>query len=573
MTEHSQAIPDDLATCQEHLRAVLQQLAAMEQKLRDLEYQLNETCASSEELKRSYDCLKEQYLALQRIMFGPRRERLTEDPGQGHLFDTGPAPSVPPELPDSDSAETSHGKRRKGHGRRIIPDDLPRRDVPHNVPEEQLICSCGCAKTKIGEDVTEQLDYVPAKVIVLRHIYPKYACPHCKDGVTTAPTEPAPIKGGLATPGLLAYVLVNKFTQHTPLYRQQDELARAGIFLSRSTLCGWLGRCALVLKPLAELMHEELLKSSVIQGDETPVPVLDPQLDATRKGYIWATIGDRGHPYTTLHYTDSRSRDGPAEFLKGYEGYFQTDAYSSYLSIVNESKGKIIAVGCWAHVRREFFDARNNQPREVHYVLGLIAQLYDIEDEVRGGSDAVRLAARQARSVPILKRLETYLREQKAAALPKSQFGQAINYALNQWEALLRYAHDGRLEIDNNHSERTVRPCAIGRKNWLFFGSDQGGETAAICMTILASAKRHCIEPVAYVRELLTALSSSEVDLRSLLPDIWIAAHPEHFVQYRHDESEAAARARDRRRAQRRATAVLSAQAVLGANGGDLSAQ
>src|SRR5262249_40891182 len=267
----------------------------------------------------------------------------------------------------------------------------------------------------------------------------------------------------------------------------------------------------------------------------------------TRQGYIWTTLGDRAHPYTTLHYTDSRSRDGPA-FLRGYTGFLQTDGYSSYDSVVKESAGKIVAVGCWAHVRREFFDARHNQPREVHHVLGLIAQLYDVEDEVRGRSDQERLAAGRERSLPVLRRLGEYLREQQGRALPRSQFGKAINYALNQWEALLLYASDARLEIDNNSAERTLRPCAIGRKNWMFFGSDRGGETAAILMSVLAGARRHGIEPFAYVRQLLIALTAADPDLRSLLPDIWIAAHPEHFLQYRRDEAEAAARARDRRR-------------------------
>jgi transposase len=305
-------------------------------------------------------------------------------------------------------------------------------------------------------------------------------------------------------------------------------------------------------------MHREVLESEVIQGDETPIPVLDRSRDSTRQGYIWTTLGDRAHPHTTFHYTDSRSRDGPAAFLKGYTGFLQTDAYSSYESVVNGSAGKILAVGCWAHVRREFFDARHNQPREVHYVLGLIAQLYDVEDEVRGRSDQERLVARQERSLPVLKRLEVYLRDQQGQALPKSQFGKAINYALNQWEALLLYASVGHLEIDNNSSERTLRPCAIGRKNWMFFGSDRGGETAAICMSILASAKRHGIEPFAYVRQLLIALSSANVDRRTLLPNVWIAAHPEHFLQYRRDEAEVAARARKRRREQRRAESKAS---------------
>ena len=230
----------------------------------------------------------------------------------------------------------------------------------------------------------------------------------------------------------------------------------------------------------------------------------------------------------------------------------QTDAYTAYESVVLESAGRIIPVGCWAHARRNFFDARLSQPREVHYVLGLIAQLYDIEDTIRLLGPDERKAVRQEKSVPVLDRLEAYLREQKDGALPKSKYAQAIAYVLNRPDEMRRYTEDGRLEIDNNTSERTLRLCAIGRKNWLFLGSDQGGETAAICYTILANAKRYRIEAFAYVRALLIALSSDKVDLESLLPDVSSAAHPEHFLQYRRDEAEAAANARRRRRAIRR---------------------
>jgi transposase len=221
--------------------------------------------------------------------------------------------------------------------------------------------------------------------------------------------------------------------------------------------------------------------------------------------------------------------------------------------VVAKSAGRIIPVGCWAHARRNFFDARLNQPREVHYVLGLIAQLYDIEDEIQLKSPDERLAVRQERSVPVLDRLEAFLREQRGGALPKSQYGQAINYVLNHRDELRRFTEDGRLEIDNNTVERTLRLCAISRKNWLFVGSDWGGETAAIGFSILAGAKRHRIEPWAYVRALLIALGPDVVDLESLLPDVWIAAHPEHVLTYRRDEAEAAASARRRRRALRRA--------------------
>jgi len=557
MTEHLDPIPDDLPTCQELLRAALGRLRELERLLHDMECQLDQTCSTTEELQRSYACLKEEYLALKRLFFGPRRERLPEAPGQLHLFHADAPPSVPDEPAETAPDEESPSpKRKKGHGRRPIPDHLPRTDVPHDVPPEARVCNCGREKARIGEDVTEQLEYQPGKVFVYRHIYPKYACSCCKDGVTSAEPAASPIEGGLAGPGLLAYVLVNKFSDHLPTYRQQDVLARHGIFLARSTLCGWLAQCAEQLKPLVELMRRQIVQSLVINADETPVQVQDRTRDSTRTGYFWVYIGDDLHPYSVFDYRDSRGRDGPAEFLKDFRGYLQTDAYSSYESVVLKSAGRIIPVGCWAHARREFFDARLNHTREVHYVLGLIAQLYDIEDAVQLSSPDERLTARQQRSVPILDRLAEFLREQSVGALPKSQYGKAIAYTLNHWTELCRFTENGALAIDNNISERTLRLCAIGRKNWMFLGSDRGGDTAAICFSILAGAKRHQIEPFAYVRDLLIALSSDNVDLNSLLPDVWIAAHPEHVLKYRRDEAEAAASARRRRRALRRAKTV-----------------
>jgi len=545
--DYNYPIPDDLSACQELLLAAFQ-------RLRDLERQLEEFVATTDELKRAYACIKEEYLALKRLFYGPRRERLAEAPGQQHLFDDDVAPPPPAELAPAAADEETRSRKRtkKGHGRRPIPDHLPRRDVPHDVSPEERVCGCGRDKARIGEDVTEQLEYEPGKMFVLRHIYPKYACSCCKDGVTSAEREASPIAGGLAGPGLLAYVMVSKFSEHLPLYRQQDVLGRHGIYLTRSTLCGWLAQCAQILLPLVELMRKRVIESGLINADETPVRVLDRQFDSTRKGQFWTYISPGDHGYTIFKYTDSRSRNGPAEFLADFHGYLQTDAYSSYESVVLASAGRIIPVGCWAHARRKFFDARLNQPREAHYVLGLIAQLYDIEDTIRLLGPDERKTVRQEKSVPLLDRLEAYLREQKAVALPKSLYGQAIAYVLNRPADMRRYTEDGRLEIDNNKSERTLRICAIGRKNWMFLGSDQGGETAAICFTILANAKRYQIEPFAYVRALLIALSSDQVDLESLLPDVWIAAHPEQVLQYRRDEAEAAANTRRRRRALRR---------------------
>jgi transposase len=559
MMERPDQIPDDLPSCQELLRGLLQQLHDMEAQLGDLKRQFDETCSTNGELQRSYDCLKEQYIALKRLCFGPRRERLTEAPGQQHLFDTDGAATISVELADPLPAEepTKH-KPKRGHGRRQIPAHLPRTEVPHDVPPEALVCDCGREKVRIGEDVTEQVDLEPAKITVYRHVYPKYACPCCKNGVTSAPPAPSPIERGMAGPGLLSYILVNKFAIHLPTYRQQDILTHHGFFVARSTLCDWLAQCAQGLSPLVDLMRERALMSLVLNADETPVSVLDRTRDSTRTGYFWVYIGDGSHPYTIYDYRDSRSRDGPAAILRKFRGYLQTDAYASYESVILKSAGRIIPVGCWAHARREFFDARTNQPREAHYVLSLVGQLYDIEDEVRLHSPEARLAARQERSVPILDRLEKFLCEQRGQALPKSQYGKAVGYVLNHWPELRRFTENGVLEIDNNIAERTLRPCAIGRKNWMFLGSDRGGETAATCFSILAGAKRHRIEPFAYVRDLLVAISAGEPDWNSLLPDVWIAAHPEHFLHYRRDEAEAAAQSRRRRRAGRREMAKQS---------------
>jgi transposase len=430
--EHSEDIPDDLAACQERLRAVLERIRELERLLVDLERQLEQTCSTTDELQRSYACLKEEYLALKRLFFGPKRERLPEAPGQLHLFDDG-APAV---APDESSAPASTFQapppwRRQGHGRRKLSDDLPREEQLCDVAPEARVCQCGRDKVRIGEDTSEQIKYQPGKLFVLRRVYPKYACACCKDGVTRAPAVVNPIAGGLAGPGLLAYVLVNKYSEHLPLYRQQDVLVRHGIILARSTLRGWMAQCAQRLRPLVELMRQRVLQAEAINADETPVQVLDSALDATRTGYFWAYISAGDHGYTVYDYRDSRGREGPAGMLKHFQGYLQTDAYASYESVVAESRGRIIAVGCWAHARREFFDARLNQMREVHYVLGLVAQLYDIEDEIRRQGPEARRAARQERSVPILNRLEAFLRQQRDLALPKSQYGKAIGYALN----------------------------------------------------------------------------------------------------------------------------------------------
>jgi transposase len=273
------------------------------------------------------------------------------------------------------------------------------------------------------------------------------------------------------------------------------------------------------------------------------------------KGRFWVYLGDDGHPYSVYDFTVSWHRDGPTSFLHGYRGFLQADAYGGYDGIFLGSDGGIEEVACWAHARRKFHEARPNAPREANQVLEWIRQLYDIEDRALEWTAAERQSLRQRESVPILDRIETYLDELSGRVLPRSALGKAVTYARNQWAALRRYTSDGRLTIDNNVSERTLRLQAIGRKNWEFLGSAAAGPRAAVLFTILAGAKRHRLEPWAYLRDVLLRLCAGDTDLESMLPDRWAASHPEHVLQHRLDESRRKAARRKAVRERRRARA------------------
>jgi hypothetical protein len=285
----------------------------------------------------------------------------------------------------------------------------------------------------------------------------------------------------------------------------------------------------------------------VLWTDDTPVIVLVGGDQGSRKGRFWVYIAEE-HPYSIYDFTESRVRDGPASFLRGFQGYLHADAYGGYDHIYLGSNEAILEVACWAHARRKFFDACHGSPRQAHQVLEWIRRLYDIEDRARELSPQSRQSLRQDESEPVLDRIQAYLAELSRRALPKSQLGKAVSYARNQWRALRRYTEDGRLSIDNNVSERTVRHQAIGRKNWLFLGSEQTGPRAAVLFTILAGAKRHRIEPWAYLRELLLRLHADDPRLDEMLPDHWAAEHPEAVLNYRLEESRRKAAAQSNRR-------------------------
>jgi transposase len=523
----------------------------------ELERVLDQTAAEYDQLQQRHAELAETLALLRRYLFGQRRERFLDDPRQGHLFDipefiAEPEPAAPTP-PDNGAAQRPKAARPP---RRTRLDHLPHIRIEHDLPEAEKTCSCcGGPKQRIGQDESRELDFIPAKLEVKVHILPKYACPKCRDGVTSPPVPPKPVPGGIAGPGLVAFVVVSKFADHLPLYRLEDILTRYGVYLARSTLCDWVRNAAELLEPLAELQKTLVLLSPILWTDDTPVTVLGGETPGSSTGRFWVYIGDDEHPYSAYDFTMSRARDGPAAFLKDYRGFLQADAYGGYDGIFLDSQERIVEVACWAHARRKFYDARSNAPREANRVLEWIRQLYDIEDRARDLTPAARQVLRQQESMPILDRIEKYLAELKERILPKSALGKAVNYARNQWAALRRYTTAGRLTIDNNVSERTLRLQAIGRRNWSFLGSAEAGPRAAVLFTILAGAKRHRLEPWAYLRGVVLRLCAGETDLESLLPDRWAASHPEHVLQHRLDESRRKATRQKEVRQTRRAMA------------------
>ena len=412
--------------------------------------------------------------------------------------------------------------------RKPPPTDLPREKIEYDLDESEKVCDCcGEQLERIGAETSEQLDYIPATLKVIEHVRYKYACKHCQEKVVTAAKGHQPIEKGIPAAGLLAHVVVSKYLDHLPLYRLEGIFRRHDIDIKRSTMCGWAGSCADLLEPLYKLMTKEVLQSKVINTDDTPVKVQDKNLDKkTRTGRLWIYCGDKTHPYNVYDYTGNRSREGPELFLRDYQqGYLQADAYAGYDFIFADPDRDVIELLCWAHARRKFYDAHKSSPQLSLTAITWIKLLYDVENQIKGLPSEQKKAVRQEKSVPISHDFKNWLDElTPEQALPQSPIRQAINYALNGWEALCRYTEDGDFSIDNNVAERLMRPIAVGRKNWLFFGSDRGGRTAAILSSIAQSAKRHNLNAYAYLRDVIARISDHPANqLHQLLPDKWIA--------------------------------------------------
>ena len=428
--------------------------------------------------------------------------------------------------------DTSQQPRRRGHGRKPAPKNLPHETVHHCLTEAERACpTCGTQRQDIGTSSTSQLDYRPASIFVIDHVEHKYACPCCSQQGTpqiVAAIKPEqPLGKGSPGAGLLAYLIVSKYLDHLPLYRLESILQRQGLDVARSTTCDWMAGCARRLQPLYDLMREFVLQSRVLHTDDTPVK----QQGATTPARVWVYLGDPQQPYNVFHFTTTRRRDGPQEFLKTYRGYLQADAFTGYdalyLPDAQTGQARVIEVACNAHARRKFYEARLANAAGAHQALAYYGQLYEIEQQAKKHqlTDEALVRMRQDLAVPILEAFHTWLEGQQRGALPKSKFGEAVQYALNQWSALCRYTEASFLSIDNNWAEREMKRIAIGRKNWLFFGSSKGGETAAVLISFTSTCRRLGVEPWAYLKDVLTRLPTTSAEqLADLLPDRWQAA-------------------------------------------------
>jgi transposase len=531
-------------------------LTRLSQQVEDLQAALDQAAKihaqAVQEHEQTVQELRRQLELYRRYVFGPRRERLVEAPGQGHLFELDGVECIA--TPPAPPARNPGAAARSRRSRKPDFERLPQVRIEHDVPEADKLCThCGETKARIGQDEARVLEFIPARFELQVHVLPKYACSRCRDGVVAPETPPRPLSGCIAGAGVLAEVVVAKFAEHVPLYRFEDISTRYGLHLSRSTLCDWVRNVADLLKPLYQFQKNLVQTAPVIWTDDTPVTVLGGETAGSHQGRFWVYIGPITLPYDVYDFTENRKRDGPAQFLANYAGYLQADAFSGYDGIYMGSDGKIVEVACWAHARRKFFEARSSSPAEASLVLQIIQRLYEVEDRARPLDNDARRALRQTESVPILERLRQELDRLSTKLLPRSALAQAITYASNQWRALCRYTEDGRLTIDNNVSERRLRDQAIGRKNWMFLGSDEAGSRAAVLCTIIAGAKRHRLEPWAYLHDVILQLSvdASPERLAGLLPDRWALAHPEHILTHRLEESRQKAQRRDQRRARR----------------------
>lgn len=466
--------------------------------------------------------LKLLILKLKRLKFGRSSEKLDRQIAQLELrleeMETAEAATPEP----ASSSSGNHASPRSKPSRGPLPGHLPRETQTH-APKHEVCPDCGGALTALGEDMSEMLEYVPAHFKVIQIVRPKCRCTSCSR-ILQEPAPNRPVERSMAGAGLLAHVVVSKYADHLPLYRQSDIYDREGVDLSRSTLANWVGGAAYTLQPLLELVRRYVLNATKLHGDDIPVPVLDPGRGKTKTGRLWTYVrddrpaGSTDPPAVWFAYSPDRKAEHPANHLREFRGVLQADAYVGYNRLYEQ--GRIVEAACWAHVRRKFYDAYQAHASPIaEEALKRIGELYAIEEQIRGRLPDERQRIRSQRAQPLLNSLQVWLKQCLAKLFQKSDVARAIHYALDRWTSLVRYVNDGRLEVDNNAAERSLRAIALGRKNYLFQGSDAGGEYAAAMYTLIGTAKLNDLDPEAYLSYVLSRIADHPIHrLEELLP-------------------------------------------------------
>jgi transposase len=498
-------LPDDIDALKALLLASERRVQERDERVAGLEAQLNTRAAEIEHLKL-------QIARLRRMQFGRKSEKLDHQIEQLELqledlqADDAEAER---EMPAADPAPRQRAPRKP------LPDHLPRDEKVH-LPPGDACQACGGALRKFGEDVAEQLEFVPASFRVIRHVRPKLACTCC-DAIVQAPAPSRPIARGIAGPGLLAHVLVAKFADHIPLYRRSVIYAREGVELERALLANWGGAASALLRPLVDVIRRHVLAGRKLHADVTPIPVLAPGNGKTKTARLWTYVrddsasGDSTPAAVWFAYTPDRKGIHPQTHLAHFSGVLQADAYAGFNALYVD--GTIQEAACWAHARRKFYDLHVARPSAITTeALRRIAELYGIEAEIRGKPPHERQLMRQQRARPLLDDFGGWLRATLEKLSRKSDTAAAIQYALNLWPALLRYCDDGIIEIDNSAAERALRGVAIGRRNYLFAGADSGGERAAAIYSLIGTAKLNGVDPEAWLRHVLANIADHPVN-------------------------------------------------------------
>jgi transposase len=525
-SEPSASLPKNIEVLQSMIVELRQALDGQKQRVAELEQALDAL------LRRQTRKPCDAWAPNQPALFPDAHPQATVETTPASLEAVASAAAVAPLA--SDRAQP---KPKKGHGRRSLEEllkTLPLVRREHVLAEAERLCPCcGRSRQRIGEHTSQQLEYIPAKLVCVQHAQVTYSCPHCPEHIVTAAKPPQPIDRGLAGPGLLALVTASKFDDYVPLYRQELILSRAGLFLARSTLCDWLLALGERVRPLVEHMQRDLFRSRVVKTDGTSIEVLLEGQRQTQTGYFWPYLGDEAHPQVVVDFSLDKCKEHPQRFLADYTGYVQVDAYSAYdgcfLTHAAISHPKV-EVGCWSHAERYFEAACDSDPGHAAEGLGFIRALFALEAQAKRthlGETEV-LALRQRQAAPILDEFKIWLDRTRPQVLPKSPLADALRYTANQWDALRRYTEAGFLELDNNATERINKLIARGRVNWLFVGSPRGGVTAALLLSLVVTCRRLHMDSFLYLRDVFTRMPSLPADcLDELLPNRWLEAHPE----------------------------------------------